>query len=269
MKKAIFTLILVMTFPLIVSPFNLRIDLPKIKLTVKGQETLTGTIKIENPTSEQIEVKAYLEDFRYVPPFDGTKEFFPPGSTNFSCAPWINFSPQEFVLGPFAKRMVSYSIKVPVGVKGGHYAVLFFETSLGEIRNSKEGANILILGRIGSLFFLETANALKNAQLENLTAEGSKIKGEFANNGEVVLVSKGNFYVMDEKGIVVTRGKIDDLYLFPQDKAPFTINLSEDIPAGRYTVVVSFDLEQGDVLVNEIDLIKERFGNIRILEVRD
>ncbi|RKY31502.1 MAG: hypothetical protein DRP68_04880 [Candidatus Omnitrophota bacterium] len=269
MKRGIIICGILLFIPLFSFSFNLRIDTPKIKLKVKGGETITGSIKVENPSSEKIEVKIYLEDFLYTSPYDGAKQFFAPGTTEFSCSSWINFSPQEIVLPPFGKRRVNYSIKIPSEIEGGRYAVLFFETSLGEIEEEREGANIVILGRIGTLFFLEAKDSIKRADLENLKVEEGTIKGDFVNRSNVVIVSRGNFYIMDERGMVLDRGKIQDIYTFPNDKVPISIKPSKDLPSGRYTLISTFDLEEGDVLVKEIDFLKDSLGDIRILQVRD
>lgn len=247
--------------------FNIRIDIPKVKLKIEPGEVINGAITVENPSSEIAEVKVYVEDFLYVPPYDGSKEFFPPGTIGYSCAKWINFSPQKIILPPFAKRKVNYVIKVPPKVRGGYYAVMFFETSLGSMEKA-EGVNVVILGRVGTLFFLETEDSVKEAEIENVRVSDTTIKGDFLNKGNVVITSKGSFYIMDSKGMVLDRGKLADFYLFPEDKGEFRLKIRKDIPPGRYTIVCSFDLGEGDILVRELDILKESLGSVRILSIR-
>ncbi|MBU0693484.1 MAG: hypothetical protein KKC11_02270 [Candidatus Omnitrophica bacterium] len=248
--------------------FNLSISDPKINLKVKQDEALTGKIKVANPSSGEIKVKVYLEDFTYIPPYDGTKKFFPSGSTQFSCAQWISFSPQEFKLPPFGARFVNYSLRVPHDAKGSYCAVLFFETALGEIEE-EAGYNVKVLGRVGSLIFLEAEGSLKQAKIRNIKTEGDEIKGEFLNLGDVFINSVSSYFVMDEEGMVLDRGKLEDLFLFPKDKAPFTIPLLEKIPAGKFSLICTFDLGAGDILVKELDFIKDAKNFIKIIEIRD
>ncbi len=248
--------------------FNLRIDTPKIKIKIKPGQTITGVLNVENSSSKQIIVKAYLEDFTYISPYDGTKKFMPPNSLENSCAKWINFSPHEFTLPPFGRKKVSYSINVPSRVEGGYYAVLFFETSLGKLENDLERVNISLLGRIGCLFFIETENKTKKADIENISFRKNRIEADFCNEGNVILIAKGNFYVMDEKGIVRNRDKITDIYISPKDKARFSIKLPEKLSPGKYTLIISFDLEDGDILMREIDFLKDEKNNMKILEIR-
>ncbi|MFH1938920.1 MAG: hypothetical protein ABIK21_02060 [bacterium] len=248
--------------------FNLSISDPKINLKVKKGEVLPGRIKAENPSSGEIKVKVYLEDFAYIPPYDGTKKFLPSGSTEFSCSPWISFSPQEFKLPAFGARFVDYSIRVPPDAKGSYYAVLFFETALGEIEE-EPGYNVKVLGRVGSLIFLEAEGGLKQAEVKDIEAEGEEIKGEFLNLGDVFINSISSYFIMDEEGMAVDRGKLQDLYLFPKDKASFVISLSKKIPTGKLSLICTFDLGEGDILVKEVDFIKDANGFIKIIEIRD
>lgn len=249
--------------------FNISVDTPKIKLEVEEGEVVRGGLTVRNPSEEEIRVEVYMEDFVYISPYDGTKKFFPPGSTELSPAKWITFSPREIILPPFGRKRVNYIVRVPSGVSGGYYAVLFFETSLGAITNAEEGANILILGRVGSLFLVETADSIKKATIAGITSEGSTVRGEFLNQGNVNVISKGSFYVIDEEGRVFDRGRLNDIYISPQDKAPFSLSLAPGIPPGRYTLITTFDLEEGDILVREMDFFKDERGEIKILQIRE
>ncbi len=250
--------------------FNIRTDTRSVKLEIVPQETYRGVIRVENPSEEEINVKAYLEDFVYTAPFDGAKNFFPPATTKHSSASWVTFSPQEFKLGPFGKSNVNYVINVPSGISGGYYTVLFFETAMGSIPDpEKEGANILVKGRLGSLFQLETKDSVRTAEIKDITAISKNIHANISNIGNTNLVCKGNFYVMDSSGNVYDRGKLKDIYLSPEDSAAFTMSLGADIPSGNYIEVLSFDLEKGDVLVREIDFSYDAVrGEIKILQVR-
>jgi hypothetical protein len=84
----------------------------------------------------------------------------------------------------------------------------------------------------------------------------------------VILILEGIFYVLDEGGLVVDRGKERPIYLPPAETVQYALRLKEDLPPGQYTVVVTFDLKDGDVLVHEIDFEKNRGPGYRILQVR-
>lgn len=271
MKKvfALLCLCVLLSLTGVAFSFNISVDTPKVKLKVKEGESVRGELIVRNPSQDEIRVKVYLEDFLYTAPYDGTKKFFPPGSTEFSPSDWISFSPQEVILPAFGKTKVNYVVKVPTGVSGGYYAVLFFETSLGAIRDAEEGANILILGRVGSLFLIDTEDSVKRAEIDEVSSTDNTVKGKFLNQGNTLLISKGSFYVMDDAGRVFDRGKINDIFIFPGDKAPFSLSLSDDIAPGRYILITTFDLEDGDVLVREIDFSKDKRGKLSVLQVRE
>jgi hypothetical protein len=248
--------------------FNIRTDTRKVELQIKSGQTYSGTITIDNPSESDIAVRVYLEDFSYVAPFDGAKQFFPPATTPRSAAAWITFTPQEFTLGAFAKKSVNYVVTVPQGVSGGYYAVLFFETSLGTIPDQQSGSNILVKGRLGSLFMLQTEDSIRKAEVGDFSTDALTINGTLSNKGNTALACKGNFYVMNSAGEVFDRGVIKDMFLSAGDNAVFSMALGQDLAAGAYTMVVSFDLEQGKALVAEIDFSKGERGQITITDVR-
>ncbi len=247
---------------------NIGISNPKVKLKISPGNVVTGSLSVNNPSSKEVKVKVYVEDFLYVPPYDGSKKFLPPGSVKNSCAQWISFSPVEFKLPPFGRKNVEYSITVPPTAKGGYYAVMFFETALGEIQETPTN-RLLVLGRIGSLFLVETKEGIKKTRIDNIRTENSSIKGDFANTGNVFINAKGTYFVMDSKGMIYDRGKVNDMFLFPEDKAQFTLNISEEVPQGSYILVCNFDLEDGDVAVKEVEFMKKHDNSIEILAVRD
>jgi len=270
MKKTIIFILIVFIFTFIPNAFsfNLSISNPKIKLKVEPGQVITGSLTINNPSSSEIAIKAYLEDFIYVSPYDGSKKFFPAGSTERSCAGWISFSPSEFKLNPFGRRNIDYTVRVPESASGGYYAVLFFETSLGQIEQTP-GNRLLVLGRIGSLFLVETNNSVKKAEIRDLKTGINSINASFNNTGNVLLKAQGTYFIMDREGMVRDRGKIEDIFISPGDETYFSVKISSSLDAGKYTLVDNFDLQDGDVVVKEIDFMKRTNGSLEISAVRD
>ena len=245
---------------------TLRIDNPKIELKVVPGQTVTGAIGIENLSDQDMNIRTYLEDFKYVAPFDGTKQFSAPGVVKNSCSAWISFSPQEFVLPAHGKKQVFYSINVPQGVSGGYYSVLFMESQIGFTQDA-QGKQVMVMGSIGSLFFLETQDSVKKVEITSLDASGNRIYGRIRNAGNVIVIAKPVFYVMDESGLVADRGNPADIFLNPGDATSFSLDISENLAPGRYIAVITFDLEDQDVEIKEVEFSKDLSG-IRILEIR-
>ncbi len=249
------------------SAFALRIDNPKIKVELSAGQNYSDSIILTNPSQDAAEVKVYLEDFAYIVPFDGEKSFYAPGTTDFSLADWIKFSPQEFTIKPYARQRISLSIRPDVEFSSVHCGVLFFETSIGT--TYEEGEAINVLGRIGSLIFVEPKDKSKQASFTDIEGGLYNLGGNFKNSGNSFLHVQSVFYVMDKEGMIYDRGQLQELYLLPGDAANMTIDLAKNLSAGTYTTVVTFDMEDDDALIKEIDFSLDSSGTVRVLEVRD
>jgi hypothetical protein len=250
-----------------VSVFALRIDNPKITIELSVGQNYSDSIMVTNPSQEAVAVKAYLEDFAYVSPFDGEKSFHAPGTGNFSLANWISFSPQEFTISPYGRQKVNLSIRPDTEFSFVHCGVLFFETSIGVTYEAGKAINVL--GRIGSLIFVEPKGKTKQASLQDVEGSIRSLGGNFTNSGNSFLHVQGVFYVMNKEGMIYDRGQIQELYLLPGDTASVAINLAKDLSAGIYTMVVTFDMEDDDALIKEIDFSLDSSGKARVLEARD
>src|SRR4030042_4308951 len=120
LSKAILVLIIVLLWGIKSQSFaEVILDKGKGKLSGKPGETVNGTITLSNSSATDIPLRAYFEDFVYIPPFDGGKKFLPVGSTEYSCGRWVSFSPQEFILPALSKQEINSVIKVPQGALGG------------------------------------------------------------------------------------------------------------------------------------------------------
>ena len=246
---------------------QLMIDKAKIKLEIIPKETFAGTINVRNFSEKNVGVKVYFQDFVYIAPFDGRKNFLTLGATEYSCGKWIRFFPEEFTLAPFGKEEVAYSIEVPEGIKGGYYGVLFFETSMGQLEGKE--VHLKVVQRLGCLFFLETDDKTKKAEIKTISITQDPLQGYFVNSGDTILIPSSVFYIMDKQGMIVGRGEIEKFYLPPGEKTSFNIKLPGELSQEAYTLVITFDLEEGDSLIKEIDFVKEKPGIIKILQIRD
>jgi hypothetical protein len=74
---------------------------------------------------------------------------------------------------------------------------------------------------------------------------------------------------MNAQGVIADRGEVRKLFVPPGETGEFAIALKKDMPAGSYTLVMTSDLEEGDVLVKEIDFKKTAAGTLSITADRD
>lgn len=222
-------------------------------------ESYSGEIVVENPTEEEMAIKAYLEDWAYLPGGTGEKAFTPIGSNSYSAGKWITFTPASSTLKPYGRMTVRYTVNVPADSKGGHYSVLFFETLLGTQTN-EEGVNVLVSGRIGSLFYIETkGNSTRQGEIKDasiIPSEGNKpleLKTKFANTGDTDITVGGNFLIMDSTGKVKGRGDLNKIYTFPGTTETSATQWVGRLASGDYQMIVTYDLGKGKSLVKELN----------------
>ena len=244
---------------------TMRIHQPKIRVRLSAGASESGSITVVNPSDVTVDVKAYLEDWLYTDTQDGVKIFSPPNTTPLSSANWISFYPADFSLDPFASQEIFYTIKVPKGIEGGgRYAILFFETIVGSTKDA-EGVDVLIKGRIGSLFYVEAEPIEKEIELKDLSVKkvGKEltVSAMLDNVGNVDITAGGTFNIIDSNGMVFARGKFNEVYTFPGDQAKISSVWSESIAAGSYDLIITLDL--GDKpLVKEVRIDVGPYGEV-------
>ena len=245
---------------------NIFLEKGKVNMPILPGRAVVDSLKVHNTSDEEMTVRAYWEDFEYQEPFDGSKKFSQAGTTSRSSSEWVNFSPREFVLGPYESRKIAYVINPPNDIDGGYYGVMFFER-VDEENISSTGVKIVT--RVGTLFFLETLDSTKEAEVSKIAMDDQNLMGNFENNGNVILIPEGVYYIMNNDGVVHERGEMDTLYLPPGKQADFNIDIDQKLPKGQHTLVMTFDLQQGDVLIREVDIEKTADDQIKILDIRN
>ena len=225
-----------------------QIQPAKVRLVISPGSAQTGSLTVFNNDKQPKKVRAYLEDWKYLPVCDGTKDFQPAGTLSESAAGWISFVPAEFVVPAFGKQVVNYSVKVPSDAKSAHFAVIFFESYLGESEAPPEGGvNVNVAVRVGSLFYIEPKGLVsRQAKIDGLKIERAQdrynVSLNFTNTGNVDSPAKASFFIIDRKGVAFARGESGEIYTLPGDSAPFSLYWKEQIPKGIYDLVLTFDI---------------------------
>lgn len=242
------------------------VDKGKVELSVTPGEVIRDTITLSNTSDAAVKMTAYMEDFRYVPPYDGSKEFSPADTIDHSMGEWINFTPQEFTLPPFGRKEISFVITVPDSIEQGHYGVLFFEK---DEPDAVDGKGVSIKTRVGTLFFLEPLSQVKRVVFNDVRLESNTVKGNLVNRGNVTTVIKGIYYILGPDGRVADRGELTNYYLPQAATGSVSLRVPAKLNPGVYNMVMTFDLEDGDVLVKEIDFKIASDGETMITDIRD
>ena len=86
--------------------------------TTAGQ-TVSGQVIVDNETDRPQQARVYLRDYLFFA--DGTNAYDPPGTTDRSNAPWVQFSPENLTIPAGASATVSYSIAIPDSATAGSW----------------------------------------------------------------------------------------------------------------------------------------------------
>lgn len=227
--------------------------------------TASGSVLVENTSNQEIMVKAYMEDLEYVAPFNnGARKAVPLGSTSYSIGKCMVVDPVLFKIPALGSQKVLYTVKVPQEAKGGYYGIIFFE----KVPNDKEGQGFVI--RYGCKIHAESQDKVLDVKIEDIEEIRDGFAGNFSNIGNVILLSDVTYTVIDDKGMVFDRGSVcKELSVPPQQKAAFKVALSQEIPAGYYTLVIDFNRKRSGVLVKEIDFLKDEAGAVKMVRIKD
>lgn len=250
--------------PTCASAATIRIDEARVRIELAPGETKTGQVHVSNPTDGTVSVRVYTEDWEYLDTGNGDKDFFPAGTLPNSASPWITYNPSQLTIGPYGKDVVDYTITAPAGVEGGtRYSILFFETALG-VGQNEEGASVSVAGRIGSLFYVDIAGTVRReGSIELLTftpGRGNKpavIKTVFKNTGNTAIVLEGEFVLMDADGSVKARAKLNPIYSREGSTTSQESEWAGRLAPGTYDGVFTFDLGEGQLLVQEQKILIE------------
>ncbi|PIQ60604.1 MAG: hypothetical protein COV99_10915 [Bacteroidetes bacterium CG12_big_fil_rev_8_21_14_0_65_60_17] len=130
-------LVVVLTTSAALAQITVRGQLAHDMETVPGA-TLTGSVTIDNETSELQQARVYQRDYLFFA--DGTNSYDDPGSTARSNADWITFSPEQATVPPNGSVTVSYQINVPDSAgDGSWWSMLMVEAIDRDSRESTLG----------------------------------------------------------------------------------------------------------------------------------
>ena len=238
---------------------KVSIDPAHVRVIALAGGSKSGALKVDNPSDQEVKIRVYLEDWRYSSCSEGAKEFFPPGTTQLSCAKWIDFSPAEFTIPPFGRQTINYTVRLPRDARGGHFSVMFFETDISDNGDNNLEYGVKLKARLGALFSVEAKDSLVcEAALSDLKLdrEGSvlKISGNFKNNGNTDIVPRITFDIIDSKGEVFARGKFSDIFTLPQDECRIEAETKEHLKEGDYILVITLNLGRGRPKVMEVPI---------------
>ena len=254
---------------LLAQQLGIRVDQPRIRQTLSPGETNTGTIRVENTSGYPLMVTVYLQDWSYDANGKGDKEFFPPGTTPYSCANWIRVSPEKIQIPPRTKQEIRYFMTVPAEAKGSYYAVVFFEGAPIELKPTTGQLTATLTGRVASLFFVDIEGRTeRSAILEEIRFSKdhpqAPLEAHFTlrNLGNADLSAEGTFDLLDPQGIVVARGPLPNLYLNQTMAIPSAFSWQGKLLPGEYDLIFTYNLGESAILVKEVKIEVTSTGQV-------
>ncbi len=209
MKKltaAFLPLVAVMPVTGALGALSISVAPPLLDLSIPPGGNESFRLTVRNIGDIDVRIKPSIADLELTP----TGEAVPvePAGGKWSCAEWITLDLSEFTLAPGDRRNIDFTIKVPMGVRGGRYCVITFEAS--PIRRRHQ-SGFSVSTKTGTII-METVprRTTRSGEISSLKVT------TFPEEGEVRLVAlfknTGNVHVKIKPGAVIknTEGRIVD-----------------------------------------------------------
>lgn len=245
MKKIFAAVFFLISIAAGATAFSLNVDPSSLLLSAGPNESVSGTIILDNKGDEEITVRAYAEDWTFMP--DRSKSFRKPGSVKNSCSKWLTLYPGNFKLAAGESKQVKYTLTVPQDASGGYYSVIFFETQKDDPETMKT-ANVIIAGRIGTIVYLDTkGNSEKKISASDFNISRSVpgkpmyFKVKVKNEGNTFAAPSGNIIIVDDLTNLLARIDISKQYILQGESLVLEQKWISNLAAGQYDVILTLD----------------------------
>ncbi|MBN1522463.1 MAG: hypothetical protein JW928_08015 [Candidatus Aureabacteria bacterium] len=190
-------------------------------------------------------------------------DLFPANTRPNSCAAWLSFSPQSFILSKDNKVVkVLVSINVPAHLDYPEYnAMLFFsnskepdpntdkvgfsvETRMAVVVKLNDKAQAIVDGEVKSFDFVK-----------NEEEDGYDLIFQIKNTGNVLLFINGTFNVIDDEGSLYGRGVIERIPISPGVTSTVIQTWYGELSPGEFDVVSTVEIgskENIDILEKHV-----------------
>ena len=211
-----------------------------IEAKVKRGSAYTQTYTISNPTSERVQLSCAVMDYWYDE--NNNSLLGRPGTLPRSASPWVQFSPAEAIIEAHSSAEIKAIISVPYSAAGGYYTMPVFEvTPLSSSRAIRLRSLLMLATEDASEYQLEVTGG----KVSPLTkSEPLELNLDVCNRGIVHTSVRGIFAILDAKGALAARGKIEDDKLLPGQRKMIKEPLVGELQTGSYTAVVTLIYER-------------------------
>ncbi len=164
---------------------------------------------------------------------------------NRSAVDWIDVDAGEFTLEPGGERRIPFSVSVPRGVDGTHWATIYVKSE--PVSQEREGTTIVAIKRFAvKVYVTAPGTTRKEAYVTNfsaITKSIPKFELTLENRGNVELTASGELRLRDETGEVVDAIEINSFEILPGYRRKLTIEGKEatNLSPGKYNALAVLD----------------------------
>jgi len=226
------------------------------KSRVQPGEKTEGRIIVRNSADVAQEVRVYQTDYLFRA--DGSNVYGEPGSVDRSNAPWITFTPRQFIVQPKEAASVHYTIQVPSDDKltGTYWSMMMVQPVAPETLEPPKpeegkvhiGIRTVVRQAVQMVTHIWSENPgyrgtvdMRFAHKQLVVQDGKRVlQLDLENTGERWLIPMVWAELYDEQGMSIGRFEGGRLRLYPGCSGRFNIDLTE-VPRGNYSSLVIAD----------------------------
>lgn len=230
--------------------FGFNVEPARVEVAVPAAGRRGKTLAVHNARTDQsLHLTIYVRDVSHLP--DGTHDFPPPGSTERSCAKWIQVVPSELDIPAGETATVRVSINAPERAEGGYYAMIFFESG-----PSYTERGIGVNFRVGAFVDVRIPKTeVYQAKLANLSVpQADEVVVELSNDGNALIRPRGKVKIFDAQNRRIAEVAFNPqrVGVLPQATRAFPVKLDQPLARGVYQVRVEIDYGTRYLLVGEL-----------------
>jgi hypothetical protein len=208
----------------------------------KGQSTKQRIVLVNN-TSRDFAFEMVAQD---VVVRGGKRMFVNAGEIAGSIAATAVFSQKTVIAHP--GQTVGVDVTVTLPAEAQHRGVVAIFKGTTKVMNG----TVPMYASIGTLLTFSTGDtiSLEAAPLEvtsQTATQNLSITQHCTNNGSEPFVARATAAIVDASGAMVGRIPIDPRRLFPSEKTTISGEYAGELPAGRYRVLLTFDIGEQSV----------------------
>lgn len=225
-----------------------------IEAKVKPGATYTQAYTLSNNTSERLRFSCSVLDYWYDE--NNKRVTGRPGMLPHTASSWVQFSPTEIVVEPKSSATVKVIITVPTGAHGGYYTMPVFEALVVKdeliAAGSRENSARASIGiRFRGLIMLATDDAndyhvevMGGVVAPPTDATPLEVNIDVRNRGNVHARVQGDFAILDEKGALAGRGRLESTRLLPGQRNILKAAWAGILAPGKYTALATFSYDR-------------------------